>query len=101
MKYLTIIPDYTASCLRDDFEGPIEVEELELPQDFIRELSSWHDSYRKIIPLGDEERAMRIEEIEQLDSKGLELAKKLKDLVPGGAKVKYYSEGKFKFLHVD
>ena len=101
MRYLTIMPDYTSSCLRDDFEGLIELEDLELPQEFISELSSWHDAYRQIIPLSDEERATRIQEIEQLDSKGLEIAKRLKDLVPGGAKVKYYSEGKLMHLHVD
>ena len=101
MKYLIIMPDYTTSCLRDAFEGPIKVEELKLPREFIRELSYWHDLYRKIIPLDDEARAMRIEEIERLDNKGLELAKKLKDLVPGGAKVKYYSEGKSQFLPID
>ena len=100
MKYLTIIPDYTGSCLRDDFEGQIELEELGLPQEYISELSSWHEAYRQIIPLSDEERVARIQEIEKLDNKGLELAKRLEDLVLGGAKVKYYSEGKLKHLHV-
>lgn len=101
MKYLTIIPNYTGSCLQDHFEGQIELEELKLPQEFIDRLSSWHDTYRKIIPLNNDDRAKRIKEIEQLDDEGLDLARKLRILVQGGAKVKYYSEGKLKYLYVD
>ncbi len=95
------MPDYTGSCLRDDFEGQIELEKLGLPQEYINKLSSWNEAYRKIIPLSDNERSERIKEIEALDKEGLELAKKLKNLVPGGANVKYYSEGKLKLLHVE
>lgn len=100
MKYLTIIPDYTGSCIKDDFTGRIDIKDLELPQDIIDEISSWHESYRVIIPLSEEQRAVRKREIDDLDKQGLELSKKLADLVPGGAKVKYFSEGLMKYLPV-
>ncbi len=100
MKYLTIIPDYTGSCIKDDFTGQIEIEELGLPQDFIDEISSWHESYKIIIPLSDAQRLAQMEEIEKLDKKGLKLSQKLTKLLLGGAKVKYFSEGLMKYLPV-
>jgi hypothetical protein len=98
MRYLTLIPDYTQSCIKDDFNGIIEVEELELPQDFIAKILSWHLAYRKIIPLDAYQREILINEIEELDREGLKLAKELSKLLSGGAKVKYFSEGKLKHL---
>ena len=100
MRYLTIIPDYTGSCIKDDLTGRIDIEALELPQDFLDEISSWHESYKVIIPLSDEQRASRREEIEGLDNQGLELSQRLGNLVLGGAKVKYFSEGLMKYLPV-
>lgn len=100
MKYLTVMSDYTGSCLYDDFIGQIEFDELGLPQEYISMLYSWNESYRRIIPLSENERFELNEEIEQLDREGIELARKLIYLVPGGAKVKYYSEVKLKHLHL-
>jgi hypothetical protein len=101
MKYIVLMPDYTGSCIRDEFEGEIAIESLGLPKEILNKITVWHNAYRKIIPLSKEEREQRIEEIEKLDAQGLELAKSLKTLVPGGAKVKYFSEGKLKYLHVN
>lgn len=98
MKYLTIMPDYTGSCVQDDFGGKIEIDQLDLPSEFVDEILSWHADYRGIIPLGDEQRLAKMDVIEKLDNKGLKIAQKLEDLVHGGAKVKYFSEGKLKFL---
>lgn len=98
MRYLTLIPDYTGSCIQDDFDGKIEIDQLELPYSFIQQIFSWHSEYRTIIPLDNEQRNNKIEIIEELDNKGLKIARKLEELIPGGAKVKYYSEGKLKFL---
>ncbi len=100
MRYLTIMPDYTGSCIKDDYTGQIDIEDLELPQGYIDEISFWHESYRAIIPLSDEQRLARKGEIEDLDKQGLELSRKLTDLVSGGAKVKYFSEGLMKYLPV-
>ena len=43
MKYRTLIPDYTASCIQDDYDGRIELEELGLPQSLIDEITNWHE----------------------------------------------------------
>ncbi len=99
MKYLTLMPDYTGSCIRDDFEGQIEPTLLGLPQSFLRRLYTWQDLYKKIIPLDQDEREKKIHEIERLDQEGLSLAKELRQLIPGGAKVKYFSEGLGKIIH--
>jgi hypothetical protein len=56
MKYLILIPDYTGSCIRDEFEGEIEIENLGLTQDTINELVKWQDIYSRIIPLSIEEK---------------------------------------------
>ena len=100
MRYLTIIPDYTKFCIQDDFNEQIKIEELHLPENYIKEVTSWHARYRSIIPLDDNERQKQKLEIERLDKQGLELSKKLQQLVPGGAKVKYFSEGLLKYLPV-
>ena len=101
MKYIVLMPDYTGSCIRDEFEGEIAMESLNLPKKTFNEITIWHNAYRKIIPLSKEEREQKIEEIEKLDAQGLEFAKSLKTLIPGGAKVKYFSEGKLKYLQVN
>ena len=31
MKYLVLAPDYTSSCIRDEFNGSIELSKLNLP----------------------------------------------------------------------
>ncbi len=98
MKYLTLIPDYTGSCIQDDCEGRIELDELRLPQNLVNEIIDWHKSYRKIIPLSEEQRLEKMREIERLDLQGLELAERISRLIPGDAKVRYYSEGKYKYL---
>jgi len=101
MKYLTIMPDYTGSCIIDEIKGQIEVKELCLPQEFINELDLWHESYRRIIPLDMEQRSQRISEIDVLDKQGLKLSQTLSELIPNGAKVKYYSEGLLKYIPVE
>jgi len=98
MKYLTLIPDYTGSCIQDDYNGRIELNELNLPQGLINEITDWHKSYRKIIPLSEEQRLGKIQEIERLDLQGLELAERISQMISGDAKVRYYSEGKCKYL---
>ncbi len=98
MKYLIVIPDYTGSCIQDEFEGEISLDDLDLPKNLIQELNTWHKSYREIIPLNQKERIKKNKEIEKLDLQGLELVKKINDSIPGGAKIKYFSEGKLKYL---
>ncbi len=98
MKYLTLIPDYTGSCIQDVDNKRIEINELGLPQDLAHEIESWHALYKKIIPLSEEQRLERIKHIEELDEQGLRLAREISQLVPGGAKIRYYSEGKYQYM---
>lgn len=98
MKYLTLTVDYTDSCIHDDAGSEIKLDDLGLPKDFIDELTVWHAAYLEIIPLNDGQRLSKMDKIEELDQTGLYLARRLMDLVPGGAKVKYFSEGKLKYL---
>ena len=98
MRYLTIMPDYTESCIVDDYKGRIKLKELNLSKPFLQEIEDWHLRYRKIIPLSDEQREIQKKEIEELDMQGLQLALKLEQLLPKETKIKYFSEGKLKFL---
>ncbi len=101
MKYLILIADYTGSCIQDEYNhNRISLNDLDIPEDLRKNLKSWHAEYRKIIPLPDEERSQIMDKIESLDAQGIKLAKKISELIPGGAKVKYYSEGKYKYLQV-
>jgi len=100
MKYLTLIPDYTSSCLKEDSIGYINIEDLGLPQSFTDRLLKWHESYRKIIPLGEDQRSKERETIMELDKEGLLLAKEMANLITGGAKVKYFSEGLMRYIPV-
>lgn len=98
MKYLTIMPDYTGSCIKDDFSGePIDLDSMELPEDFLEKILSWQSAYRKIIPLPEEERKKLFEEIENLDNQGINIARKLIKLK--NVKVRYFSEGKLKYIY--
>ena len=101
MRYIVLMPDYTGSCVRDEFGEEIKLESLNLPKNILDEINIWHEAYRKIIPLTMEERTQKIDDIEKLDVQGLKIANSLKKLIPGGAKVKYFSEGKLKYIHVN
>ena len=98
MRYLTIASDYTGSCIMDDFQGQVDCLELQLDEEFCKELDEWNANYKVIILLDMEERDQRCDEIKMLDERGMYLAKKLANAIQGGAKVKYYSEGKLEYL---
>ena len=98
MKYLVLAPDYSGSCIRNEFGEKVELGTLELPCSLIEEIDNWHNSYKKIIPLSIEERAKKTRYIETLDEKGLMIISKLEKGIPGGAKIKYYSEGKLRYI---
>ena len=76
MRYLTVMPDYTGSGIWDDFAGNIALDSLQLSNDFVGRLNSWHNSYKKIIPLSEEARATMYLEIEKLDQEGLLLVQR-------------------------
>ncbi|MGL5720597.1 MAG: hypothetical protein ACRCYP_07410 [Alphaproteobacteria bacterium] len=98
MKYLSIMPDYTGSCIKDDFSGEfVDLESMDLPKDFLEEILNWHSAYRKIIPLSEKERNKSLDEIEKLDIHGINIARKLIKLK--NIKVKYFSEGKLEYIY--
>lgn len=99
MRYLTIAAEYTASCLRDDFEGTVEPKELNLPEPLCSDLRTWNDDYRAIIPMDMEERVApgTAARIDELDKAGRELAARVREAL-GEAKVRYYSEGRLTYL---
>ena len=101
MRYLTIIPNYTGSCITEDFKGEVVLSTLDLPIDFIKEIEEWHLRYRKIIPLNEQQRKAQMLEIEILDVQGIYLSKRLEELISEETKVKYFSEGKLKYLDND
>lgn len=88
MRYLTIAADYTQSGLRDDFEGPIQPEDLQLSAELCKRLKKWNDAYRCVIPLDDSERqAPEMQTlINSLDAEGQQLAAEVSAFVEGGAK---------------
>lgn len=100
MRYLTVAADYIESALRDDLEGPIEPEILNLPKSLCNDLRAWNLEYRAIIPLDQEARANPpiIEMIHELDKRGDTLAKRISSTVEENAKVRYYSEGLLRYL---
>ena len=98
MRYLTIAAEYTQSCLRDDFEGPIQPESLGLPEDLCSELRAWNEAYRRVIPLNEEERGRSevASLIRRLDEQGRSMASRVEEAAE--AKVRYFSEGEHCYL---
>lgn len=100
MRYLILMPDYTQSCIKDEYNGYLEYEELNLPQDVIDEINSWHFAYKEFIPLSEKQRKSKMEEIELLDKQGINIAKKIISLCNFPLKIKYFSEGKLKYIPI-
>lgn len=98
MKYLTIMPDYTGSCIWDECEGNIPLDTLKLPPVFLDRLNAWNNAYKKIIPLNEEKRKEMALEIERLDKEGLLIVENLKQLSSDPIKIRYFSEGKGIFI---
>jgi len=99
MYYLTVAAEYSQSCLRNDFNGPMEPESLHLPDDLCQDLRHWNSRYRAVISLGMSERATSEVSalIERLDHEGKLLAERVRENI-GDAKVQYYSEGHLRYL---
>jgi hypothetical protein len=98
MKYITLIADYTQSCIKDDYRGSIDLDNLQLPLSIIAQLNQWNEKYKTIIPLSQDARAIRMNLINELDKEGIELAEKLRILLD--AKVRYFSEGLLQYLDI-
>ena len=98
MRYLTIGADYTQSCVRDEFAGPVEPELIGASTALCAEIRSWNEEYRRVIPLDEGER--RDPEIEalisRLDQRGLRIARAIQEST-SDVKVRYFSEGHLRY----
>lgn len=67
-----------------------------------KELQKWVDDYYVYIPMSVDERRARQSEIEEMDKRGIELLKKIRQqwLLPDDIELVYYSEGFMKFINV-
>ncbi len=102
MRYLTVVADYTQSPLRDDYIGTVVPEEIGLSWELGARLRDWNDRYRAIIPLDPADRmsAPASALIDVLDDEGLNLADAIGSALED-VKVRYYSEGRLRYLAVD
>lgn len=97
MRYLVLAADYVEPKLRDDPSngGPDPWEGLssELRDD----IAQWNESYQVVVPMDLRQRTEAAAFIQDLDTRGLELALRVAvELSP--AKVRYYSEGLLRYL---
>lgn len=100
MRYLTLMADYMAPPLQDDFAGPVEPERLGLNALLAAGIRDWNNRYRAVIPLSERDRAAAdvVSLIELLDEEGLSLVNRVVDALNDGSKVRYYSEGLLRHL---
>lgn len=92
-RYLTLSADYRSTGIRDDYQGELQQSDLNISDQLWERLATWVKAYEKIIPLSPEERKTRHEEIQLLDTEGLELVKEFRRELGPEAKISYYSEG--------
>jgi hypothetical protein len=91
LQYLTLLADYIAVSISELSEGPVDMDDLGLPDDLQRDIECWQDEYEPLLPRGtDEPERARFA---GLDATGLELADRIADAVGDGTKVRYFSGG--------
>jgi hypothetical protein len=98
MKYLTVSADYRGTGIKDDFVGPVNPASLSLPTDLWKRVESWVGKYQPIIPMSPRERLLIQEQIEDLDSEGIAIARMIAEQSEDPVKVRYFSEGKLQFI---
>ncbi len=86
------------SGIKDEFEGCLNKENIELTDSLWSELESWVSEYQEIIPMTQEQRATEKEKISKLDIKGISIKQKIIEHFNGDVKVKYYSEGLLDYI---
>ena len=95
MKNFEFAADYLRPMLKSNADDELEFEDFEIDQALKNEIIDWNEKYQHIIPLDQAKRAYFLNDIEQLDNTGLQLAKKLEIVLDG--KVRYFSEGHLKY----
>jgi hypothetical protein len=97
MRYLTLSTDYN-SFLKDDFDSNFSVKELGIPDSLLDEIIIWYKEYHPYILMDSNERRLKYSEIDKLDLKGKNLALAITKSINEDVKIRYYSEGRLKYL---
>lgn len=99
MRYVVLAADYTRSALRDEHVGQVTPEEIGLSWELAVRIRDWNERYRKVIPLGREQRQepANAELIEDLDREGLALVAEVQEQL-SDAKLRYFSEGHLGYM---
>jgi len=98
MRYLSFMADYTGSCLKDDYDSEIDLGYFGLPKEVLNKIHIWNKKYSQVIPLSEGERLSCNKEIDALDAEGISICNELKEIISEDVKLRYFSEGKFKYL---
>lgn len=96
MKYCILAADYLDDYLKDEFSGKNVIDSLDLDNDTKDQLRKWNENYKIIIPMETQERMINFNLINKLDKEGMDLLKKIEK--QNQVKIKYFSEGFFKFM---
>ena len=99
MMYLTLSADVN-SFLKNEFTFDFDIDELNLSSNLLEDIKGWHKQYFPIILMEHIERKKSSQIIDELDKKGIFLAKMIAKTLDNGTKVKYFSEGKLVYLPV-
>lgn len=98
-RYLIIDAEPWSTGIRDEFEGRIPVEEVGVTDSFCVEFKQWLTVYQEQSMVKDSvEPEERNAIFKELDDKGIDLAKRLKEFLGNDAKVGYYSDSLSKRL---
>jgi hypothetical protein len=96
VRYLVLSADYLEPRLRDDSRdddaNSWRVLSLELQADLAR----WNRDYQVVVPMDLAQRTQAADLIQELDTRGLQLARRI-SLEVGPSKVRYYSEGLMRY----
>ena len=100
MKYLILSADYLQPSIQDEFTGEqLDLTDPAIPASLSSSILKWNGEYQSVIPAMGVARERLAEHIDSLDTLGLALARDLECAMANGSKVKYYSEGRHKFLN--
>ena len=97
MRYLTLKTDFN-NFLKDDFNSDFTFDELEIPNSLLNEIILWYEEYRPYILMDSNERRLKYAEIDKLDLKGKKLASAISKSIKEDVKIRYYSEGRLKYV---
>ena len=98
MRYVLLAADYLEPVLRDENSGEDLLLHLRPREGLAERIATWNEAYQPIIPLEAHARLDAADLIDALDRAGLMLAAQVADALGDGSKVRYYSEGRLRYL---